>query len=76
MVTHNDAIKYMADRVVQLRDGHNPQGLSERDSGLRLRIWTGKEALRRQDEKSIVQAASHESLKSEYWKISGNFYPA
>ena len=54
MVTHNDAIKYMADRVVKLRDGMIRKNYLNETAGCRRAIWNGEEAYGRQDEKSTL----------------------
>ena len=59
MVTHNDAIKNMADRVVKLRDGQIRKTISMSPKS-QLTIWTGK-AVRY--EESIVETSSKRTEK-------------
>ena len=63
MVTHNDAIKDMADRVVRLRDGMIRKDYQQRTAGFRLRIWTGKEALGDMMKNPLSEAASQGAEK-------------
>ncbi len=64
MVTHNDAIKDMADRVVKLRDGMIRKNYQNEQS--RRSIWTGKEDMTY--EKSFKKTIPRE-LKSDLESI-------
>lgn len=70
MVTHNDAIKNMADRVVKLRDGQIRKNYINEEK-IKPGISTGKEEAY---EKSIIKAPAAGN-KGRSRKISGDLFP-
>ena len=69
MVTHNDAIKNMADRVIRLRDGQIRKNYVNETKSPPA-IWTGKAGWKY--EKSITKTPAA-GTEERYWKISRYF---